>query len=136
MHVTFERRFDGRHSFARASNARRRHRYHPIVTPQSQSGSLGSRIRALFRWVFRNRQTGRITVAQFPNVALWVFLATAVLRRAGVGGTVRSFAGWIGVVALAWWAVDEAVRGANPWRRFLGCGGIVAAVSGLVAMIR
>ena len=106
------------------------------MPPRSQSGSLGSGVRALSRWAFRNRQTGQITIAQFPNVALWVFLATAALRWAGVRGTVRSFVGWIGVVALAWWAVDEVVRGVNPWRRLLGCGGIVAAVSGLVAMIR
>jgi hypothetical protein len=27
---------------------------------------------SLFRWLFRNRQTGGITVAQFPNTALWI----------------------------------------------------------------
>jgi hypothetical protein len=78
-------------------------------------------------WLFRNRQTGRITVAQFPNVALGVFLVASVLRRFLAPG------GWTGtgldVVAtgsLMWWAIDELVRGVNPWRRLLG-GGVLAA---------
>ena len=79
-------------------------------------------------WLFRNRQTGRITVAQFPNVALWVFLGSrSALRR------LLDPDGWTGtgldVVAtgsLMWWAVDELVRGVNPWRRLLG-GAVLAA---------
>jgi hypothetical protein len=26
----------------------------------------------------------------------------------------------VATVALSWWAVDEIVRGVNPWRRLLG----------------
>jgi hypothetical protein len=80
-------------------------------------------------WLFRNRQTGRITVAQFPNVALWVFLVASALRR------LLDPDGWTGtgldVIAtgsLVWWAIDELVRGVNPWRRLLG-GGVLAAQS-------
>ena len=93
-------------------------------------------MRALIDWTFRNRQTGKLTVAQLPNAPLWLFLATAVLRRTSIGGTGRSVVSWIGIVALAWWAVDEIVRGVNPFRRVLGGIGLFAAVSGLVALVR
>ena len=43
--------------------------------------------------------------------------------------------GWTGtgldVVAaggLVWWAVDELVRGVNPWRRLLGGGVLVTQI--------
>ena len=26
----------------------------------------------------------------------------------------------VATVALSWWAVDEVIRGVNPWRRLLG----------------
>ncbi len=77
-------------------------------------------------WLFRNRKTGRITIAQFPNAALWLFLVASVLR------SVFDPDGWPGstlkVLAaggLFWWAVDELTRGVNPWRRLLG--GVVLA---------
>ena len=93
-------------------------------------------MRALIDWTFRDRRTGRITVAQFPNLPLWVFLATALLRQTGIGGTSRSVVSWIGVVALGWWAIDEIVRGVNPFRRVLGAFGLLAAVSTLVSLVR
>ena len=78
-------------------------------------------------WLFRNRQTGRITIAQFPNLALGLFLVAAALR------TIFDPTGWAGdalsllaTAALIWWAVDEVVRGVNPWRRIVG-GAILAA---------
>lgn len=90
-----------------------------------------------FEWMFRDRRTGRITIAQFPNAALWIFFATVVLRRVGPShGAPRTTIGAIGVGALAWWAVDEVVRGVNPWRRLLGLGGCALAVAGLVSLFR
>lgn len=86
--------------------------------------------------MFRNRQTGQITIAQFPNIALWVFIATVVLRRVVPdGGALRCALGGIGVAALAWWAVDELFRGVNPWRRLLGFAGCIAAGVGLVVSV-
>lgn len=87
-----------------------------------------------FDWLFRNRHTGQITIAQLPNLPLWIFLATVVLRRL-VSGTADTTVRWIGVAALAWWALDEVIRGVNPWRRLLGVGGCAAAAAGLVALI-
>jgi hypothetical protein len=79
-------------------------------------------------WLFRNRTTGGLTIAQVPNVPLWVFLG-AVLVRAVVDptGGLRTALDTIAGVALAGWAVDEIVRGVNPWRRILGAGVLVLA---------
>jgi CBS-domain-containing membrane protein len=67
-------------------------------------------------------------VAQWPNVALSVFIAAALAIRifhpAGAAGAVTRV---IGVVALLAWALDELVRGVNPFRRVLGA--VVLAVS-------
>ena len=72
-------------------------------------------------WLFRNRETGAITVGQFPNAPLFVFAAAAALGwllpsegRAALAASVVSR------LALAWWAADEILRGVNPWRRILG----------------
>ncbi len=87
--------------------------------------------------MFRNRRTGQITIAQFPNVALWVFIVTVVLRRVVPdGGALRSALDGIGVAALAWWALDELFRGVNPWRRLLGLAGCIAVGVGLAASVR
>ena len=32
-----------------------------------------------FNWFFRNRETGEITVAQFPNVPLWIFFGASLV---------------------------------------------------------
>jgi hypothetical protein len=84
-------------------------------------------LRAL-RWLFVNRRTGRLTVVQWPNIPLWVFivasLAVRVSHPAGRAHTI-----WRVVVAasLLAWALDEAIRGVNPFRRLLGVA--VAAVT-------
>jgi hypothetical protein len=78
-------------------------------------------LRSLIDWLFRNRQTGRITVAQAPNLALWLFIVAAVVRSLlDPAGGVRTALDGVAAVALVWWAVDEIVRGVNPWRRLLG----------------
>jgi hypothetical protein len=87
-------------------------------------------------WLFRNRRTGQITIAQFPNVALWIFLVTVALRWVITTGVARTTIDGIAVGSLGWWAVDEVVRGVNPWRRLLGLGGCAFAAAGLVALLR
>jgi hypothetical protein len=72
-------------------------------------------------WLFRNRQTGQITIAQMPNIPLGLFLIASVLRWLfDPSGGARTALGALATVGLLWWAVDEVVRGVNPWRRFLG----------------
>lgn len=79
-------------------------------------------------WLFRDRTTGRITVAQTPNVPLAVFavawLLRALLHPPGAAGTVLRV---VEIGALAFWAGDEVLRGVNPWRRMLG-GAVLAAL--------
>ena len=36
-------------------------------------------------WWFRDRGTGEIVIAQFPNVALWIFLGSVVVRAGSDG---------------------------------------------------
>jgi uncharacterized membrane protein YhhN len=78
-------------------------------------------VRRFLNWFFRNRETGAITVAQWPNVTLWVVIVAGALLwiwpsagRASIVLTVILKGG------LLVWAADEIVRGVNPWRRCLG----------------
>jgi hypothetical protein len=72
-------------------------------------------------WLFRNRQTGRITIGQMPNLPLWIFIIAAALRAViDPTGGARTALHVVATGALIWWAVDEIVRGVNPWRRILG----------------
>jgi hypothetical protein len=74
-----------------------------------------------WQWVFRSRQTGRVSVASWPNVPLWIWIATAVARRLpSLNGRADSALTVAGSVALVVWAIGELWRGVNPWRRFLG----------------
>ncbi len=78
-------------------------------------------------WLFRSRETGRITIAQFPNVPLGLWLvASAVQWMFHPSGTVDTGLTVLATAGLIWWAADELVRGVNPWRRFLG--GVVLAL--------
>jgi len=82
---------------------------------------VSERSTGVIDWLFRNRATGRIVVAQAPNAALWVWIATAAARFIfDPSGTAASTLRWIGFGALVVWALDELIRGVNPWRRFLG----------------
>lgn len=87
-------------------------------------------------WFFRNRHTGGITIAQFPNAPLWIFLgAWAVQQLADDSGDLGTVAGYVATGALGWWAVDEIARGVNPWRRTLGCAGAVVVVMRVVRIV-
>ena len=72
-------------------------------------------------WLFRSRETGRITIAQMPNLPLWIFIVAAALRAVfDPTGGARTALDVVATGALVWWAVDEIARGVNPWRRILG----------------
>ncbi|WCS25963.1 hypothetical protein LOK46_03750 [Methylobacterium sp. NMS14P] len=88
-------------------------------------------------WMFRDRTTGAITVAQWPNLPLWLFAGLSL--AAWLAQDREPLASWLPTsslsfgadIALTWWAVDELVRGVNPWRRILGA----ATLVGLAALI-
>jgi hypothetical protein len=92
-------------------------------------------VRAL-DWCFRNRRTGAITIAQFPNVPLWIFLGTVVVRRFVDTGSPRTVVDAVAAASLGWWAVDEVVRGVNPWRRAVGVAGCGFSAAGFVSLLR
>jgi hypothetical protein len=39
----------------------------------------------------------------------------------------------VALAALGWWALDEVIRGVNPWRRLLGLAGCAIVIAGLLA---
>jgi hypothetical protein len=82
-----------------------------------------------FQWVFRSRRTGRLSVASWPNLPLWVWIVTAVARRLpSVDGRADTLLDVVGTGALVVWAVGEIWGGVNPWRRLLGFGVLAAVV--------
>jgi len=71
-------------------------------------------------WLFRSRRTGRISVVAPPNASLSVWLVTVALRVLPLPDGAASFVRGVGIVALVVWALDELLRGVNPFRRGLG----------------
>lgn len=71
-------------------------------------------------WLLRSRETGRITVAQPPNLLLIGFFAAWLVGRFATTGSVARTAGIVAHGCLALWAADELLRGVNPFRRMLG----------------
>ena len=86
-------------------------------------------VRRFLDWFFRSRETGAITVAQWPNLILWIVIVAGLLLwiwpsagRASVALTIVVKGG------LVIWGADEIIRGANPWRRCLGAAVVVYQV--------
>lgn len=97
------------------------------------SDTDGSTTTGVIDWLFRDRRTGAIVLAQWPNPPLLVFLvATAVRLVFSPSGAVGTAVSVVGTIALVWWAGDEILRGVNPFRRLLGAVVLVAIVVGLL----
>jgi len=72
------------------------------------------------QWWIRDSE-GNIVVAQAPNAAILVWLATVLLGWTGlVDGATATTVRDAGRGALAVWALDELLRGASPVRRLMG----------------
>jgi hypothetical protein len=84
------------------------------------------RIRRFLEWFFRNRETGAITIAQTPNLVLWIAIVGSVLiwawHPAGQSGIALEI---VVKAAIFVWAIDEIWRGVNPWRHCLGASVLV-----------
>jgi hypothetical protein len=92
-----------------------------------------SRVREAISWFFSDPETGRVVIAQWPNLPLWAFLAaTAVRLIASPSGTAGTVVTAVGSISLAVWAVLEVARGDSPFRRVLGGVVLVAIVIGTV----
>ncbi|MEZ5372387.1 MAG: hypothetical protein R2704_06555 [Microthrixaceae bacterium] len=100
-----------------------------MPAPNSESSPRIESSPASPGWWFRNRETGGITIAQAPNPPLWIFIAATVGRwLVPADGRLADVLWWVSTGALTWWAVDEVVRGVNPWRRLVGVAGVVFVV--------
>jgi hypothetical protein len=71
-------------------------------------------------WMFRNRQTGRITIGQKANLTQKVFQRATIVGVLLPHGPARSVLAQTAAVSLAVWGADEVVRGVNPFRRLSG----------------
>jgi hypothetical protein len=112
------------------------HLHHARDAPKSTGPTAPRKriVRRAVRWVLVNRRTGRLTVVQWPNVSLLVFiLLSAVLHLHHSKGEVESFVRVLTDLALLVWAGDELVRGVNPFRRTLGLVVIVATIASMIS---
>jgi len=76
-----------------------------------------------WKWWFENRQTGRITIGQFPNWPLWCIAGCWLAQRVVDDGSTADDALTVATHGLwLYWGADELIRGVNPWRRLLGTG--------------
>jgi hypothetical protein len=83
--------------------------------------------------LWRRGQVGwprRFPIAQFPNPPL-LFAFAGWGLGAVVGGTTHDVGRAVFILGLAVWALEEAGRGVNWFRRLLGVGVIVWIVAGL-----
>jgi hypothetical protein len=81
-------------------------------------------------WLFRSREDGRTTLAQRPNLPLALWMGATALRwLLHPDGRWRTALDVVAAAALLVWAVDEVVRGVNPFRRMLGGGVLLALTS-------
>jgi hypothetical protein len=71
-------------------------------------------------WLFKNRETGEITIWQWPNIPLWAFIAASVLAALVKNGSAHGVFSVLAAIALVVWAVLEIMKGVNPFRRGLG----------------
>jgi hypothetical protein len=85
------------------------------------------------QWFFRNRTTGDITIAQAPNLVLWVVIVAGALRwvwpSPGAPATALDVVFRGGLLV---WSLDEIFRGVNPWRRCLGAAVLVYELATLL----
>jgi hypothetical protein len=83
-----------------------------------RSGS--STLRRIVRWMFVNRRTGGLTIAQWPNFALSLFIALSIAQRFNfpAGAQPEITLRLLSVVALVIWAADELFRGVILSARF------------------
>lgn len=68
-----------------------------------------------FDWFFRSRETGSVTIAQWPNPLLWIVIVAGVLLWIWPSAGKVSMALTIVLKAgLILWGADEILRGVNP----------------------
>lgn len=104
------------------------------MTRDRADGPPRTALRRGIDWLLVNRATGQITLGQFPNWSIILFLVAAGLAWLLPGGA-GSVASLVATGALSWWALDELFCGVNPSRRMLGAAALLAVIGGAVAAI-
>ena len=87
-----------------------------------------SRNKDRMNWMFRSRETGRITIGQSANLEQKIFSGATLVGVLLPPSKLRTGVGVVAVLALLVWGTDEIARGVNPFRRILGAvtlGGLV-----------
>lgn len=82
-------------------------------------------------WWFRSAD-GDLTIWQFPNPALWVWIVAVALGLFPLSSAHAAATAGVRHGALLAWALDEVVRGSSPFRRVLGA---VVLVGQLVSLV-
>lgn len=71
-----------------------------------------------FDWLFRDRETDRIVLGQFPNpslfIAMGLFAARWLASMAGASDGLVQGLDWAFAVAIVWWAGRELLQGSIP----------------------
>jgi hypothetical protein len=104
------------------------------MTPARVSPSIRRScfVRRSLRWAFLNRRTGHITLVQWPNIALCVWVVLSIVLHAfRPMGAIEILIRVVADLAILVWALDELARGVNPFRRVLG---LVVIIATLVAL--
>lgn len=95
------------------------------------SSSLTRRLLSPSWWL--RDPDGRVVIAQWPNVALWVWLVTVVAQWWHLSAHREHVLSEVGHGALIVWAGDELLRGVNPARRLLGLVVLVLEIRAVVS---
>lgn len=97
---------------------------------------MTTRLRHAIDWLFRDRRSGELVIAQLPNLPILLWFGTLLARLlVEPGTTAHTLLVWAGWITLGWWAVDELVRGVNPFRRLLGLGGCAVVLVGVAGRL-
>jgi hypothetical protein len=93
---------------------------------------LMSRRKDFTNWMFRSRETGKITFGQPSNATMKLLQRTTLVGVLLPKSKVRTGFGVVAITALAAWGTDELARGVNPFRRLQGA----LALLGIVYLAR
>ncbi len=99
------------------------------LLPEPSAPPPTSRFEAIWRLSI---QIKGLTVGQFPNAPLWLWLGASAIAWL-TSGTVQDVAAIAALGGLLWWALAEILRGVNWYRRVLGAVVLVVTAVGLLA---
>ena len=104
--------------------------YRRDVTSSTTIDAVSTRLCSA-SWWFRSPD-GRLTLFQFPNPALAVWMVALVLGRLELSAAHVTAVDGVRHGALVVWSLDEVVRGGSPFRRTLGAVILAAHLASLL----